>query len=76
MRPDSLPGLQIGGSFDHDKISDTVRSQGVRYGQTIVNGKSFAEKRAALHSLCRRLDCRAKPFSYFRARSLSSRPKM
>lgn len=49
MRPDSLPGLQIGGSFYHDKISDTVRSQGVRYGQTIVNGKSLAEKRAALH---------------------------
>lgn len=37
MRPDRLPGLQVGGSFYHDQISDAVRGE-VRLGQTIVNG--------------------------------------
>jgi hypothetical protein len=37
-RPDSIPGLQIGGSFYHDRISDFTRGPSVRLGQTIVNG--------------------------------------
>ena len=36
-RPDVFPGLQIGGSFYHDKIGDSSAQQPVRYGQTIVN---------------------------------------
>jgi hypothetical protein len=36
-RPDGFPGLQIGGSFYHDKIGDSLAQQPVRYGQTIVN---------------------------------------
>ena len=36
-RPTVLPGLQIGGSFYHDKIGDSSAQQPVRYGQTIVN---------------------------------------
>jgi hypothetical protein len=36
-RPDGLPGLQIGGSFYHDKVGDAAAQQPVRYGQTIVN---------------------------------------
>jgi hypothetical protein len=36
-RPDSIPGLQIGGSIYHDRITDT-ESNGVKLGQTIVNG--------------------------------------
>ncbi len=34
-RPDWVPGLQAGGSFFHDKISDDLL--GLRYGQSIVN---------------------------------------
>jgi hypothetical protein len=36
-RPDWVRGLQVGGSFYHDKISDD-RNLSVRYGQTILNG--------------------------------------
>jgi hypothetical protein len=38
VRPDSIPGLQIGGSIYHDRISDFAREPDVRLGQTIVNG--------------------------------------
>jgi hypothetical protein len=37
-RPDSIPGLQIGASIYHDRISDFARGPSVRLGQTIVNG--------------------------------------
>jgi hypothetical protein len=37
-RPDSIPGLQIGGSIYHDRISDFTRGPSIRLGQTIVNG--------------------------------------
>jgi hypothetical protein len=37
FRPEILPGLQIGGSFYHDKISDSNVASPVRIGQTIVN---------------------------------------
>ena len=37
VRPEILPGLQIGGSFYHDKISDSNAPSRVRIGQTIVN---------------------------------------
>jgi len=37
VRPEILPGLQIGGSFYHDKISDSNVASPVRIGQTIVN---------------------------------------
>jgi hypothetical protein len=37
MRPDWVPGLQVGGSAYHDEISDD-RNLTVRYGQTILNG--------------------------------------
>jgi hypothetical protein len=37
VRPDALPGLQIGGSFYHDKVSYSSAQQPVRYGQTILN---------------------------------------
>jgi hypothetical protein len=37
MRPDWIPGLQVGGSAYHDQISDD-RNLTVRYGQTILNG--------------------------------------
>jgi hypothetical protein len=36
-RPRDLPGLQIGGSFYHDKITDQVIGPASREGQTIVN---------------------------------------
>src|SRR3984893_6048437 len=36
-RPESIPGLQIGGSIYHDKISDTVDGSSLRVSQTIVN---------------------------------------
>lgn len=36
-RPDAFPGLQVGASAYHDKISDSVAGPGVRYGETIVN---------------------------------------
>jgi len=36
-RPDWAPGLQIGGSVYHDRISDFQRGPTVRLGQTIVN---------------------------------------
>jgi hypothetical protein len=35
--PESIPGLQIGGSIYHDRISDFTRGPNVRLGQTIVN---------------------------------------
>jgi hypothetical protein len=37
-RPDSIPGLQIGGAIYHDRISDSTRGPSVKLGQTIVNG--------------------------------------
>lgn len=37
-RPDRVTGLQIGGSYFHDKISDSEAGPNVRYDQTIVNG--------------------------------------
>jgi hypothetical protein len=37
VRPESLRGLQIGGSFYHDKIGDSTRPSPLRIGQTIVN---------------------------------------
>ena len=37
-RPDWARGLQLGGSFFHDKISNTHPGLSDRYGQTIVNG--------------------------------------
>jgi len=36
-RPDWAPGLQLGGSFFHDKISDAEISLADRFGQTILN---------------------------------------
>jgi hypothetical protein len=36
-RPDSVPGLQIGGSVYHDRISDFRTGPSVRLGQTIIN---------------------------------------
>lgn len=36
-RPDWAPGLQFGGSFFHDKISDSEVSISDRFGQTILN---------------------------------------
>jgi hypothetical protein len=38
VRPEPFPGLQIGGSVYHDRISDFSRGPNVRLGQTIVNG--------------------------------------
>lgn len=38
VRPDAFPGLQIGGSFYHDKISHDEFGVSRRFGQTIVNG--------------------------------------
>jgi hypothetical protein len=38
VRPESIPGLQIGGSIYHDRISDFAKGPSVRLGQTIVNG--------------------------------------
>jgi hypothetical protein len=37
-RPESVPGLQIGGSIYHDRISDFAKGPNVRLGQMIVNG--------------------------------------
>jgi hypothetical protein len=37
VRPEVFPGLQIGGSFYHDKISDSRVQFPTRIGQTIVN---------------------------------------
>jgi hypothetical protein len=38
VRPESIPGLQIGASIYHDRISDFAKGPTVRLGQTIVNG--------------------------------------
>jgi hypothetical protein len=38
VRPQSVPGLQIGGSIYHDRISDFAKGPDVRLGQMIVNG--------------------------------------
>jgi hypothetical protein len=38
FRPDWVPGLQVGASYYHDRISDFDRGASVRLGQTIVNG--------------------------------------
>jgi len=37
VRPEAIPGLQVGGSLYHDRISDFVRGPSVRLGQTIAN---------------------------------------
>lgn len=37
VRPDSAPGLQMGASYYHDKISNFIQGPSLRYGQTIVN---------------------------------------
>ena len=37
-RPESIPGLQVGASYYHDRISDFAKGPSVRLGQTIVNG--------------------------------------
>lgn len=62
LRPDDIPGLQIGGSYYHDKISNLLYEPSFRYGQTIVNGyvvyvaggveflnEGFLIRHAALH---------------------------
>jgi hypothetical protein len=36
-RPEAIPGLQIGGSIYHDRISDFTRGPTVRLSQTILN---------------------------------------
>jgi hypothetical protein len=38
LRPDRVPGLQIGASYYHDKISNFAQGPSLRYGQSIVNG--------------------------------------
>jgi hypothetical protein len=40
VRPDRTPGLQLGGSFFHDKITNNGGGQSERYGQTILNAYS------------------------------------
>jgi hypothetical protein len=37
VRPESISGLQLGGSVYHDRISDFAKGPDVRLGQTIVN---------------------------------------
>jgi hypothetical protein len=37
LRPDAVPGLQIGSSYYHDKISNFVEGPSLRYGQSIIN---------------------------------------
>ncbi len=37
-RPESIPGLQIGGSIYHDRIKDLSHGSDASLGQTIVNG--------------------------------------
>jgi hypothetical protein len=37
VRPESISGLQVGGSIYHDRISDFAKGPNVRLGQTIVN---------------------------------------
>ncbi|HEY6769398.1 MAG TPA: hypothetical protein VI386_32035 [Candidatus Sulfotelmatobacter sp.] len=37
LRPDTVPGLQIGASYYHDKISNFDQEPSLRYGQTIIN---------------------------------------
>jgi hypothetical protein len=41
VRPERLRGLQIGGSFYHDKIGDSAIPSAVRIGQTIVNAHAI-----------------------------------
>jgi hypothetical protein len=38
LRPDIVPGLQVGGSYYHDKISNFIQGPSLRYGQGIFNG--------------------------------------
>jgi len=38
LRPGHLPGLQIGGSYYHDQVSNSETVFSPRYGQTILNG--------------------------------------
>jgi len=37
LRPDGIAGLQVGGSYYHDKISAPVLAPHIRFGQAIVN---------------------------------------
>jgi hypothetical protein len=45
FRPDWVPGLQVGASYYHDRISDFARGPAVRLGQTIVNAHVVYEGR-------------------------------
>jgi hypothetical protein len=38
LRPEAVPGLQIGASFYHDKISNFDKGPSIRDGESIVNG--------------------------------------
>jgi len=38
LHPESVPGLQIGGSYYHDRISDFLKGPSVRLAQTVING--------------------------------------
>jgi hypothetical protein len=38
LRPGCLPGMQIGGSYYHDEVSNSETAFCPRYGQTILNG--------------------------------------
>jgi hypothetical protein len=38
LRPGRLPGMQIGGSYYHDEVSNSETAFCSRYGQTILNG--------------------------------------
>jgi hypothetical protein len=38
VRPDRIPGLRVGGSFYHDKISRTDETPVLRFDQTILSG--------------------------------------
>jgi len=44
-RPDAVPGLQVGASFYHDKISHPEEGLNVRLGQTIVNAHAVYTNR-------------------------------
>jgi hypothetical protein len=41
VRPDWIPGLRVGGSFYHDKISRSDETPVLRFGQTVVNAHAI-----------------------------------
>ena len=45
LRPDFAPGLQVGASIYHDRISDFLKGPSVRLGQTIVNAHVVYKER-------------------------------